>query len=404
MDFPADSFFDVFLEVDLPDGTTLHNEQPVHIQGVINSLPQGLTLYQSADNLGIPLFDASGQVAGTVRNIHFVVLPPREIFIIFRNHPHFSITVIKINDGTNQPIPDWTMNLHAGTDCTTPVLQSGVTNADGLYDFTDLAPGDYSVEEVLQPGWTPVTGVCQAVTISPAQAQAGNKVVKSSARSGANPAYPGAGDDSFPSGANVTISINGAGSDNVTLNGPSTMHRSDPCVGCGPGGRDTIDTQMVSMQLTGSSSIFGPVMIRESPSRPSLGRITQQQPGTDFPADSFFDVFVELANTPLGTLHNEQPIHMQSVINAIPPLLSVYMPPTSTDIPLYNSAGQIVGSIRQAVHVVLPIHEIFIVFRNHQVPTLTHINKHPDSNFHQYTHANFHSHQHTHQHPPTYPY
>ena len=38
----------------------------------------------------------------------------------------------------------------------------------------------------------------------------------------------------------------------------------------------------------------------------------------------------------MGTLHNQQPIHMQSVINAIPPINSVYTSPFAP-IQLFNS-------------------------------------------------------------------
>src|SRR5205823_3661693 len=114
----------------------------------------------------------------------------------------------------------------------------------------------------------------------------------------------------------------------------------------------------------------GPVHIRESPSRPSLGQIRQQSPGVDFPADSFFDIFVEI-QTSAGVLHNEDPIHMQAVINCIPPIGVIYIPPTSPDIPLYNAAGQLVGFIRHSSHVVLPPNEVLVVFRNHQNATVT---------------------------------
>ena len=34
--------------------------------------------------------------------------------------------------------------------------------------------------------------------------------------------------------------------------------------------------------------------------------------------DSFFDVFIEM-DTSMGPLHNTQPVHLQAVINCIPP-------------------------------------------------------------------------------------
>jgi hypothetical protein len=61
----------------------------------------------------------------------------------------------------------------------------------------------------------------------------------------------------------------------------------------------TFDTEMLSMTLVGTF-MGNPVMIRESPSRPSLGRTSIEDlsaPGPPGPyhIDSFFDVFTELS-------------------------------------------------------------------------------------------------------------
>src|SRR5207253_2345604 len=102
--------------------------------------------------------------------------------------------------------------------------------------------------------------------------------------------FPPAGTDTINSAANVTIDITGSGTDNVSLSGTSSVQRQNPCVGCGPGGRTTIQTEMIAMTLSGNSGLFGPIQIRESPSLVSAGQISQQLPGVDFPADSFFDI------------------------------------------------------------------------------------------------------------------
>jgi hypothetical protein len=60
---------------------------------------------------------------------------------------------------------------------------------------------------------------------------------------------------------------------------------------------------------------------------------------------------------------------MQTVILALPPILSLYYPPSFPPIPLYNSTNQLVGFIRHAAHIPLPPDEILIVFRNRQTPT-----------------------------------
>ena len=48
-----------------------------------------------------------------------------------------------------------------------------------------------------------------------------------------------------------------------------------------------------------------------------------RQRGQDFPADSFFDIFVEI-RVGESTLINEVPIHMSAVITEIPPKITVY--------------------------------------------------------------------------------
>src|SRR4029077_14852019 len=127
----------------------------------------------------VQLFNGSGQPVGFLRREIHVPLPPKEIIVVVINlpvtptptptptPPPHSITVIKLNDNNGNTLPGWQILLHAGGGCTGPVLQTGTTNSKGLVDFENLDVGSYSVEEVLQPGWTPVSGVCQDVTLSP---------------------------------------------------------------------------------------------------------------------------------------------------------------------------------------------------------------------------------------------
>ena len=276
--------------------------------------------------------------------------------------PQRSITVLNLDDNSGNPLPGWQMILHSGGGCNGPALQGDSTNNKGMVDFPGLNDGSYSVEEVLQAGWTPVTGACQDVFL--------NSNRPSGSVSGLD--YPPAGDDTFPSGAHFTIDITGVGSDNVTLNGPTTIHRGNPCVGCGPGGRTTIDTEMVQLDLTGNSGPLGPITMRRAPSPPSQGQTTQQTPGVDFPANSLFDLFFELQTTG-DTLHNTQPLQMQGMIDELPPINDPYFmyEPPVTGIPLYNSSGQQVGFIRYGVYIPLPPGEILIVFRNRPPATPT---------------------------------
>lgn len=96
--------------------------------------------------------------------------------------------------------------------------------------------------------------------------------------------------------------------------GPTVIQREDPITL--PDGRAQIPTEMVEMTLQGvlfGGSLMGPVTIRESPDRPSPGNITELEAGTDFPAESFFDVFIEV-DIPGGiTLINNDPIPMRRI-------------------------------------------------------------------------------------------
>lgn len=96
----------------------------------------------------------------------------------------------------------------------------------------------------------------------------------------------------------------------VTVNGNSISGGSQPITASGPFGsvmtivRDrllsvdgtgTFDTEMLQLDLQGTSPL-GPFMIRESPTRQSLGRTTITDIGGGlYHIDSFFDVFTELS-------------------------------------------------------------------------------------------------------------
>jgi hypothetical protein len=163
--------------------------------------------------------------------------------------------------------------------------------------------------------------------------------------------YPPAGSDYMPSTtATIELEIIGMFTETVTVNGPTSVGRSSPY---DPGdGRIKIDTEIAPMSLTGTSSHIGPITIIESPSKVSNGAIQQLSPGVDFPANSFFDVFVEI-QTMVGTFHNDDPVLMQTTINSIPPWGSTYISPPSP-IPLKDEHDNIIGFIRHVSHEIPP--------------------------------------------------
>jgi hypothetical protein len=72
-------------------------------------------------------------------------------------------------------------------------------------------------------------------------------------------------------------------------------------------GSMTFDTEMLSMSLTGFNPSLGAVQIRESPTRPSLGKLLFD-PVTGG-IDSFFDVFTELSMDGGRVIRNLEPWH-----------------------------------------------------------------------------------------------
>jgi len=94
----------------------------------------------------------------------------------------------------------------------------------------------------------------------------------------------------FESQVRGEVSINGGPAQPFVANGPvdTVAYGRSP----GPGQLGTFDTEMLSMNLIGS---FG-VMIRESPTRQSLGKTSVTDIGGGmYHIDSFFDVFTELS-------------------------------------------------------------------------------------------------------------
>ncbi len=107
LDFPADSFFDVFFEVEV-GGLTLHNETPFRLACKITEVPPYKCFYEPPIKTPIDLLDANGvKIAKLLHGLHLPI-PPNETVIIFTNRPKTTPTV------TATPTP------HEGTPTATP--------------------------------------------------------------------------------------------------------------------------------------------------------------------------------------------------------------------------------------------------------------------------------------------
>ncbi len=160
-----------------------------------------------------------------------------------------------------------------------------------------------------------------------------------------NPPCP-AGEDAMPSGAVVGIDTNldCVRDVNLVMFGPAQVRRTGPLDDSGnfPGTRpvdghlDVIDTEMVSLTLTGSGATLIAGAGRGAiPLTASLGNVAET-PSNPLVADSFFDVFFEIT-TPSGAhLYNQVPLRPTARITCLPPDAN-YQHPTGICIPLYTS-------------------------------------------------------------------
>jgi hypothetical protein len=152
--------------------------------------------------------------------------------------------------------------------------------------------------------------------------------------------FPAAGDDKFESSLMLDEypldTPFGLCRATVEADGPTVVMRGAPAdLG---GGLREIDVEIIAMQLTGTATILAdpgcglpagevPVTVFEDPAQASSGKVTDTtpDPATDFPAESFFDIFFQI-DTPVGILPGGppngpagDPVHVENEIHTIPP-------------------------------------------------------------------------------------
>lgn len=140
------------------------------------------------------------------------------------------------------------MRLYTGPGCQGKHIDQKLTDNRGIVDFAGLTPEVYSVGEHSYEGWQSVSPACQTVDLTQSNSGGQSPTVFNQ--------YPPAGVDVFDSGAQVEVDLGIMGIDRVLVNGPTTVQRGTPY---DPGdGRMTIDTEILSMDLTGSRSSCTP--------------------------------------------------------------------------------------------------------------------------------------------------
>ncbi|MDO8631250.1 MAG: hypothetical protein Q7R41_12230, partial [Phycisphaerales bacterium] len=148
---------------------------------------------------------------------------------------------------------------------------------------------------------------------------------------------PTAGTDTLkPTTGYVTIMDPSGGIETYTIReSPPNLTRVRREEAVDVGGWRTVQTEIVEMELIAGGGGGGgaAVMIRESPTRASSGGVVGAVSATtDYPAESFFDLFVEVDLPDLGVygLYNDAAIELKAHgITAMPPLGSSFMTPAT---------------------------------------------------------------------------
>jgi hypothetical protein len=387
----ADSFFDVFFEIVLPDGTILHNRNPKHLRARITHKPPGeLEFYETIDTISLflPNGEPSGFAIGAGRHIprpvevdHFpdshavveIVSPLGTEVVKLRGPTMVEVDLANLGD------PDGNSREQVPTEIIAMEL-TGVSPTLGLIRLrrSPVRPSLGEIEETTntQPGRLDLPPFAPEGTadsffdvffeIVLADGRVLHNVKPKHLRSRITHKPPAGGEwyenpeaielfdengeptgifiganrhtpdpievDHFPNSyAEVEFSCPGIPPEVVMLKGPTTVEVDLGALADTDGNaREQVPTEIVALQLTGESSI-GPILLRQSPTMRTLGKIeetTNNTPGVlDIPpfthtgtADSFFDVFFEVEVPELGVvLHNEKPKRLTTRITHKPP-------------------------------------------------------------------------------------
>lgn len=303
-DFPAQSFFDVFVEVNLP---------PVPYTISDSDFPtNGAVLYNDAAD---PLL---------IENLSITNLPPEATYV------HGQSTAVPIRFKNSNP-PYWASNdvlgylTLAGHGVFTNVVTAtapcaAATATGGLLDQA-LGPVGSPIPPPpvpwLRPGnETPSTNTTyDSVVNTVVDSTSGITSVLDDTLTFmvSNQVYYlrdlslGNFDSSIPppplngstpyneanTVATFLLSLDGVNYYTIAAEGPlSAMVSNTSAVG---DTTLTFDTEMLSLELNGGSPLFGQVMLRESPTLHSVGKNTLRSDPRGYRVSSFFDVFLELS-------------------------------------------------------------------------------------------------------------
>jgi hypothetical protein len=153
--------------------------------------------------------------------------------------------------------------------------------------------------------------------------------------------FPTAGEDEIHPETEMQLVIFGQGKERINFppeQATLRVRRSEPYE---TRGLKAIDTEITSLELNGESELLGRMTLRggsdqvKDDERRIYGRIVELEPGQRFPAENWFDVYIEI-ETEHGTFRNRKPEHMVAEITDIPPDFNKTPYRATTEINLYR--------------------------------------------------------------------
>ena len=282
----ADSFFDVFFEIELPGGTILHNEQPVRMAATISEKPPLARYVAVLPQSGpVELLDENNDPTGiSITRAEHITGPGNASIHGFKYEDVDGDSRYAPDVDNRKPGVTITLTGDVDGDHAIDTLTT-VTDGSGEFGFMDLHPGTYRVAETTPLDWYPTTAPAMTVTVYVAE-----EIV----------ALPG------------QAGITGPYDPRREVGDLVALARELGCTQPAPPYADAAPvhvfrTELLSMELAGAGAVpLGPrftdvqseVVLRQSDSVTSTGADCVRDVAVDqYHVDSFFDVFFDITIT-----------------------------------------------------------------------------------------------------------
>lgn len=340
LDFPASSFFDIFVEVDLPAfggfaGATLYNDIPLLVENTNVTVFPPQVVYIHGNSSAVPVrFKTTGPGPWIAGDIFGLLVLAGHYYDATNDSANVAILDAALASAGEAPVdPQYATWAPGLTVVSNTFPNLGDDNTQSLGSFTVVVNPAYQAlfAGAAYPGYSPVT----KRLVSPTLYDPATVIGRSS------PLL-----DS--SSADLLGVLCGALSPAVISNGSYVLF---PSSFNGPGGTRQVMTKVTSLNMDFGGSAPRVRAGTAAPGRPlSVGQVESLSANSgntniDFPAESFFDIFVEVdlpASGPIPpfTVTNKEPLIVHdNTVSEFPPKV-IYIHGNSTAVPVvFTSPG-----------------------------------------------------------------